>query len=230
MPLDRTIPGAIPVPPPIHSDGPHADPQVALAEAHLRELAEMRAIGMRHLRDTEVDHKRDGRDPPSKAAQMRAYDSISKSIRQIMALEQEIIGLREKRVRFVTDAWARQKANTVKASVGRSLEKAKPQLGSPGRERLLADLFSDYRKFANGNIRDLIEDICKTLGITADLSLWDEPQPGADISLREGFEWVVPANGEKPYTVMTSSGGGRTRVPFDSDHIERHANGPPPSG
>ena len=227
MPLDQTAPGAIPVLPPIHSDGPHADVQVALTEIHLRELAEMRAIGMRHLRDTEVEHKRDGRDPPSRAAQWKAYDALSKSVRQIMALEQEIIGLRDRRIRFVKTEWLKQKAGAVRASVERSVEKAKPEIDRRGRERLLADLFVDYRKFADGNIRDIIEGICKTLGITADLSLWDEPQPDADITLREGFKWVVPANGEKPYTVVTSPSGISTRLPFDSQHIERRANAPP---
>ena len=90
---------------------------VALTEVHLRELAEMRAIGMRHLRDTEVEHKRDGRDPPSKAVQMRAFDSLSKSVRQIIALEQEIIGLREKRIRLVRAEWMKQKTGAVRDSV-----------------------------------------------------------------------------------------------------------------
>jgi len=203
---------------------------VALTEIHLRELAEMRAIGMRHLRDTEVEHKRDGRDPPSKIAQMKAYDAVGRSVRQIMALEQEIIGLREKRIQFVKNEWMKRKAGAVRASVERSIDKAKPDLDRPRRERLLADLFVDYRKFADGNIRDLIEGICKTLGITADLSLWDEPQPEADISLREGFKWVVPANGEKPYTILISSDGVRNRIPFDSVHIEGLASRPPGPG
>jgi len=179
MPLDQTAPGAIPASPPIHSDGPPADPQVALAENHLRQLAEMREIGMCHLRDTQAEDKRGGHDPQYKIAQKKAFDTISRSIRQIMALEQEIIGLRAKRVHVLNEEWMRQKAKTVRSSVERSIRKAKPQLDPPSRERLLGDLFRDYRKFADGNIREMIEDICKTLGITADLSLWDEPKPGS---------------------------------------------------
>jgi hypothetical protein len=111
-----------------------------------------------------------------------------------------------------------------------------PRVGKPApserpkRERLLADLFSDYRDFAKGNVRDLIADICKTLGIAADLSLWDEPQSEADITLPEGLKWVMPANGEKPYTVVTNPDGIRWHMEFDSPHVERRINSPPQPG
>ncbi len=230
MNFNPSAPGAIPAPAPVHSDGPPPDAVVAMAEAHLRELGEMRAIGMRHLRNTEDDTPRDGKPLPSKASQWAAFNAMSKAVRQIMALEQEIIGLRDKRIQTARTDWMKRKADTVRQSVIRSIDKAHPQLARPRREGLLNDLFSDYRAFANGNIRDLIEEICKTLGITPDLTLWDEPQPASDIALPEGPKWVVPANGEKPYTVVTTPSGMRKRVEYDSPHIERHANGPPEAG
>jgi hypothetical protein len=98
------------------------------------------------------------------------------------------------------------------------------------RERLLNDLFSDYNDYSRGNIRDLVAGICKTLGITADLSLWDEPQPGADIPLPAGYDRIIPANGDKPYTVVTIGAGFRKRMEFDSPHIAERGADPPKSG
>src|SRR5471030_1011734 len=123
---------------------------------------------------------------------MSAYAQLTKAIRQIMALEEEIIGLREKRVSHLRAKWKTEKAATVRRSVDKSLTAAKPEMQRVARERLLADLFRDYNDYSRGSIRDIVAGICKTLGIEADLSLWDEPQPGADIKLPAGHDWIIP--------------------------------------
>ena len=93
------------------------------------------------------------------------------------------------------------------------------------RERLLSDLFRDYNDYAHGNIRDIVAGICKTLGIEADLSLWDEPQPAIDIALPAGHDWIVPANGDKPYCTpdRDRERPGTVRPP----HIAGHGDDPP---
>ncbi len=225
-----TLPSFTPLAGTLNSDvPPMTDAQIALADLHLRQLAQMRDVGMRMVANTEADMP-EGMKPPAKNAMMSAYAQLTKAIRQIMALEEEIIGLREKRVAHLRAAWSQEKRQTVRRSVEKSLAAAKPQMQRFARERLLGDLFRDYNDYTRGSIRDIVAGICKTLGITADLSLWDAPQPDADITLREGFKWVVPANGESPYTVVTSPSGVPVRVPYDSDHIERQANGPPNPG
>jgi len=220
--------GFRPVPGTLNSDvPPRSDAELALIDAHLRQLAEMRDIGMRLARDVEDDPPQ-GQKPPPKAALLQAYAVLTKAVRQIMAFEQEIIGLREKRALRHRQTWLNDKVETVRRSVDKSLMTAKPEMSKPARERLLSDLFRDYNDYAKGPVRDLVAAICKTLGIEADLSLWDEPQPAADVRLPAGYEWIVPANGDKPYTVVLAQSGHRVWQPFDSPHLKHNQTAPPP--
>ena len=205
---------------------PQSDAELALMDTQLRQLAELREIGMRLARDVEADPPQ-GQKPPPKAPLLQAYAQLTKAIRQIMALEQEVIGLREKRAIRNRRVWLKDKAETVRRSVDKSLMTAKPDMTKPGRERLLSDLFRDYDDYEKGPVRDLVAGICKTLGIEADLSLWDEPQPAIDIVLPAGHEWIVPANGDKPYTSVDTPAGYRVGQPFDSPHLKDDQPDPP---
>jgi hypothetical protein len=224
-----TLPSFTPLAGTLNADvPPMSDAQIVLADTHLRQLALMRDVGMRMVADVDAGMPQ-GQKPPSKTAMMSAYAQLTKAIRQIMALEEEVIGLREKRVALIGSRWKQEKRQTVRRSVEKSLTAAKPEMPRFTRERLLGDLFSDYNDYAKGSIRDIVAGICKTLGIEADLSLWDEPQPAADITLPAGYEWVIPANGDKPYTVRQTEVG-RIRMQFDSPHIAGHGDDPPPGG
>ena len=222
-----TQPGFTPPPGTLNSDvPPMTDAQIAQADLHLRQLARMRDVGMRMVDDVDAGMAQ-GQKPPSKTAMMSGYAQLTKAIRQIMALEQEIIGLREKRVALIGSRWKQEKRQTVRRAVETSLAAAKPEMPRLSRERLLGDLFRDYDDYAKGPIRDIVAGICKTLGIETDLSLWDEPQPAADIPLPAGYDWIVPANGDKPYTVVTTGSGYRKHMVFDSPHIAGHGDDPP---
>jgi hypothetical protein len=205
---------------------PAPDPKVRLAELQLRDLARLRDAGMALLDDLDEERDKPIEKRAPIAMRAQAFDKISTAIRKIMALEQEVIGLREKRVRAFETERAIARQSDVRRSVEKSLIVAKPQLERHPRERLLADLFSDYRKFTTGSIPELIESICKDLGIPADLTLWEEPKH-EDIALPAGFEWVVPVNGDKPYTVVQTAGGIKVHRPFDSPHFNRHGGDPP---
>ena len=202
------------------------DPQVRLADQQLAHLARLRDFGMGLLDELEEERDKPVEKRASVTARAHAFDKISRAIRQIIALEQETVGLREKRVRWVDTERAVERRATVERSVDRSLAATKPQLDRKGRERLLSDLFVDYKKFATGSIPELIESICKDLGIPADLTLWEEPKYD-DIALPAGFDWVVPVNGDKPYTVVQTAGGTKVRRPFDSPLFNQHGGDPP---
>jgi hypothetical protein len=204
---------------------PATDRDVRLAELQLARLARMREIGMAQLEDLDAERDKPVEKRISVTVRIQSFDKASRAIRQIMALEQETIGLREKRARLVETERAVERRATVERSVDRSLAATKPQLDRKGRERLLGDLFVDYRKFATGSIPELIESICKDLGIPADLTLWEEPKY-EDIALPAGFDWVVPVNGDKPYTVVDTPGGIKIRRPFDSP-LFTHSGDPP---
>ena len=49
-----------------------------------------------------------------------------------------------------------------------------------------------------------------------------------DIALPSGHDWLVPVNGDKPYTVVDTPSGIQVRRPFDSHHFAR--GGAPPDG
>jgi hypothetical protein len=205
---------------------PATDRDVRMTELQLAHLARLRDFGMGLLDEMEEERDKPVEKRPSAAVRAQSFDKISRAIRQIIALEQETVGLREKRARLVETERVVERRATVERSVDRSLETAKPQLGNKGRERLLSDLFVDYKKFATGSIPELIESICKDLGIPADLTLWEEPKY-EDIALPAGFDWVVPVNGDKPYTVVDTPGGIKIRRPFDSPLFNGHSGDPP---
>ena len=205
---------------------PATDRDVRMTDLQLAHLARLRDFGMTMLDELEEERDKPVEKRASAAVRVQSFDKISRAIRQIIALEQETVGLREKRVRLVETERAVERRATVERSVDRSLAATKPQLDRKGRERLLGDLFVDYRKFATGSIPDLIESICKDLGIPADLTLWEEPKY-EDIALPAGFDWVVPVNGDKPYTVVDTPGGTKVRRPFDSPLFNRHGGDPP---
>src|SRR6202012_3963306 len=148
------------------------DREVRLADLQLARLARMCEIGMAQLEDLDAERDKPVEKRISVTVRAQSFDKISRAIRQIIALEQETVGLREKRVRLVETERGVERRATVERSVDRSLAATKPQLDRKSRERLLGDLFVDYRKFATGSIPELIESICKDLGIPADLTLW----------------------------------------------------------
>jgi len=209
--------------PPRFTDEIMSDAQLVLAEMQLVHLAELREMAMNRARALDGWHRNEKLPPPVQAA--HAFAAIAKAVRQIVALEQETIGLREKRLLRVrrvrseeTKAAVKQ---SVKQSVERSIRTARPDTPEQARKRLLSDLFDrdDTRDYRNGNVRDIVADICKTLGVEADLSIWEQPSP-QDIHLPTGHDWVIPANGDKPYTTRTSKDGFRGRLPYDSPLLD----------
>jgi hypothetical protein len=218
--------------PTTHATGerPPEDAQMLLVERQLCQLAELRELAMVQARDLTAGANGDGKNVnASQALAIRtagAFATLAKVIRQIMVLEQETIGMREKRAVIVRQNWLGSKKAAVRQSVERSIARGKPGLDKTGRERLMGDLSRDYNDYERGSVRDIVEGICKALGVTADLSLWEQPDP-ADITLPEGYRWVVPANGDKPYTVMQAAAGLRVRQPYDSPHVRKRGSDPP---
>jgi hypothetical protein len=200
--------------------------QATIAALQLKQLAEMREIGMNALRDLDEERDLPIEKRPSVLQRSQAFERISKALRQIMALEQETLGLREKRLEKVHFEWGKARRDTVRHSVAHSVAVAKPELDKPKRERLLGDLFADYRNFTAGSIPDLIAGICKELGIEPDLSIWEQPSP-QDVTLPVGHVWTVPANGDKPYTRIKNAAGFTTLQAYDSPHLRRHGADPP---
>jgi hypothetical protein len=231
MSSTHTIPASLAIPPSaiiaLRPDAPLSDSQLSLADRQLKQLARMAEIAMERMEDLNANPTNADGKPLNKVQVAHAVERLSQAVRRIMALEQETSGLREKRVQRVRHDLLTVKKTAVRQSVERSLITAKPELNPERRERLLADLFSDYDRLGKGTVREIVAQICQDLGIEADLSLWEEPTP-IDIALPAGHDWIVPANGDKPYTRVTLPSGFRTRLSFDSPHLEQHS--PPKHG
>lgn len=229
MSSTHAIPASLAIPPSaiiaLRPDAPLSDAQLSLADRQLRQLARMAEIGMEALEDLRGPGADGKRLNPIQVG--TAYDRVTQAVRRTMASEQEVSGLREKRVQRVRHDLLTVKKTAVRQSVERSLITGKPELTRERRERLLADLFSGYDLLGKGTVREIVAQICQDLGVETDLSLWEEPTP-IDIALPAGYDWIVPANGDKPYTRVTLPSGVRTRLSFDSPHLAKH--GPPKHG
>jgi len=216
----------------LRPDAPLSDDQLRLAERQLKQLARMTDIVMERMEDLndnpfDAEGKRLDRVKVS-----NAIERLTQAARRIHALEQETIGLRDKRISKVKHDLLTVKKTTARQSVERSLATGKPDLPREKRENLLDDLFSDYKILGTGTVREVVVQICKDIGIPADLSLWEAPSE-IDIQLPAGLDWVLPVNGDKPYTRVLNGEGRPIRLSFDSPHVEQHLpqkNGPRKNG
>jgi hypothetical protein len=205
----------------LRPDAPLSDDQLRLAERQLEQLARMADIVMERMEDLNDNPITAEGKPLDKLQVARTIERLTQAMRRIHALEQETIGLREKRVSKVKHDLLTVKKTAARQSVERSLATGKPDLPREKRERLLDDLFSDYRILSTGTVREVVAQICKDIGIAADLSLWEEPST-IDIVLPAGLEWILPVNGDKPYTRVRNGAGQMMRMSFDSPHVPNH--------
>ena len=205
----------------LRPDAPLSDDQLKLAERQLEQLARMADIVMERMEDLHDNPFNAEGKPLDKIQVSRTIERLTQAMRRIHALEQETIGLREKRISRVKHDLLTVKKTAARQSVERSLATGKPDLPREKRENLLDDLFSDYRILTTGTVREVVAQICKDISITADLSLWEEPSD-IDIVLPAGLEWVLPVNGDKPYTRVRNGVGQMMRMSFDSPHVAKH--------
>jgi hypothetical protein len=207
----------------LRPDAPLMDDQLKLVEKQLKQLDRLTEIGMELAED--LRSGADGK-PLNRAQAGHAYDRVTRALRQIHALQHLIAGLREKRIAKVKNDLTAVKKTAIHQSVERSLITGKPDMPREKRERLLADLFRGYNGYSKGTVAELVAQICKDLGTETDMSLWEAPC-AIDIELPSGFDWILPANGDKPYTRVMTEAGHRARLPFDSPHLERYGKDPP---
>jgi len=238
-----TTPHSIPFPgtAPIDPDqawrfnAPPQDDQLSVADRQLKQLSRLIEIGCRMAERLDPwSQQEDMKTSPH--AKMQGFARLTDAIRKLMALEQYTSGIRDKRFKFVRGQWLEGRRKVVRQSVEQALVVSKPELEPRKRENLLGDLFRGYADLASlehGNLRDVVAGICETLGVTVDLSIWDEPAgtpAPSDMILPAGHDWVVPQNGDRPYTVQTRADGQSIRVHYNGPEMERlkHGSDPPP--
>ena len=212
-------------------NAPPTDEQLAMLDQQRKQLARLVEIGCR-MADAFDPWSQNEDTKISAPARAAGFAKLTDAIRKLMALEEYVSGIRDKRFKFVQSRWMEGRRNAVRQSVEQALIVSKPELEPRKRENLLGDLFRDYNvaRFEHGNLRDFVAEICETLGVTADLSIWDEPAaPPAptDMVLPAGHSWIAPQNGDRPYTFKTRPDGKRIRVFWDDPDLEKYGLDPP---
>ena len=212
-------------------DSPPNDGQLSVLERQQKQLARLIEIGCRMA--DRLDPWSQQEDMKASAqAKMQSFARLTDAICKLMALEEYVSGIRDKRFKFVRRNWLEGRQKAVRQSVEQALIVSKPDLERRKRENLLGDLFRDYNiaRFEEGRLRDFIAEICETLGVTADLSIWDEPagEPApSDMVLPAGHDWIAPQNGDRPYTFKTRPDGKRIRIHWDDPELQDYGPDPP---
>ncbi len=143
---------------------------VLLAEIQLQHLAELRELGMDLARVT-LTRKIQGRDEQGCDL---AYSRISKTIQQIIALEQYTIGMRDKGRQLLRTRRLAQKKEEVSREVGVALQAAQPKLDRVRQENLLRDVFRSYDFSDPREVATIVAGICRSLGVPPRPEIWPE--------------------------------------------------------
>lgn len=159
----------------------------ALKTAQLLMLARMRTVAMEIAE--RVGRKAAGllleREEPAfkQCDPVLSFSRISRSMLQIMAMEQEIMGLRETHRREIRAERKTEEQFAIRRAVGDAVRSQRLDLDREDVKALLDDIFDDYDDFDRGSPRETVARICEQLGIDdPDLSIWPEDEAGAEES------------------------------------------------
>ena len=135
------------------------------------------------------------------------FSRVARSLRQIVALEQELTGKREDRKRYGRrDPEADRKAaidRGVKSAIRNAARIQDPGIGRDGLRETVENLFDDYDDYddldyGRCSVGEAIAGICRDLGIETDPFVWDDdgyPLSDDDCAARHA---AAEANSGKP--------------------------------
>jgi hypothetical protein len=161
--------------------------------AHLEELREMAMEVARGLRDRIVTPAEDAN--PAAARLAAAFSDVATTVRRIMALEQEVAGLREQRRTGLRATLLSDRKDAVKRGVQAAVRSAvlheEPEIERHELRERLEDLidYEDYNDYDDadywrGTVGDVVARICLALGVETDPTLWDETGRSLNDNLR----------------------------------------------
>jgi hypothetical protein len=208
------------------SDDMH-DADLTAARRQLERLNEMSEIGMEMIRHLPKPGANDRSPSKTVGETALAYARLSRAIRQIYVLEQEIRGLREKRRADILKQRARDDLVAVRSGVSHAIRANRPD--APGRdvrqavERTLRD-YNDYNDYGRGTVAETVARICRDLGIETDMSLW-QPMDAANNSENAGDD-ARNSNGQDAKAKIGDAAESPGQPPPPQDHGMPF--GPPP--
>jgi hypothetical protein len=222
-------------------DKPPSDTMLETLERQRKQLARLIDIGCQAV-EVLAPHFLEAKNQQEAKGKIAGFHRLTDAVRRLMALEQYTIGIRDQRFQFVRHHWLKARKEAVQDTVQQAydaakadpakLELPKSEAEAKKRENLLGDLFRgcNLDRYEHGSMRDVVAGICETLGVTTDLSVWDEPAEDPvpeDVILPNGHDWVVPHNGDRPYTVVTRDDGRRVRMHWDGPEMKQRGKDPP---
>jgi hypothetical protein len=150
---------------PTETDYAQDEAAVLLAEIQLRHLAELRELGMDLAREILT------RKQAPQASDL-AYARISKTVLQIVALEQHTIGLRDKKRETLRSRKRAEKKAAVTRGVDAALQAAQPKLDRVRQQSLLRDVFVSYDFSDPRDVATIVAGICRNLGVPYRPEIW----------------------------------------------------------
>ena len=182
----------------------HPDPyepdelKLLVAEQQLKALAELQEIAMEELRAVRAHAIRERAQGKAVHADL-PITRLTKAIRQVMVLQQEICGLRDTQKRELRRLQVARKTAEARRQVKDAVEKAEPGLGRiqlNGRLRKAFADYNDYHDYYRGTVAEIVAQVCKDLGIERDLSMFAEPVMQAPAAENDAAEAdAAPATG-----------------------------------
>lgn len=203
-----------------------SDAVLELAARQLEHLAELRGIGMalaRSLKDqAEAGAASGGGDPGL------SFVRIARAVRQIIALETEISGLREKHLSRLSQLRLLERKQIVRRVVQDAVLAEEPDIDRDDMKSTLDDLFCDYEDYddgdsAPGSIAETVARICRMLNVRFDPELWRQTvdEVAAKSATRRGAAQPRPRRG--PYEIALTDMMRR----FSGSQAGRHGPDPP---
>ncbi|HLG89373.1 MAG TPA: hypothetical protein VKZ79_19515 [Alphaproteobacteria bacterium] len=139
--------------------------------AQLGDLARLRALSMEMAERVATMQAELCAKPSPEAVELCAtltlsMTRITRSVRQLVALEQEAAGLRDPKSMAAWRSRNRETARTLRAAVGREVKRRLPGTDRESLKSLLCDLFrdyDDYDDYSDGRIAPLVERVTERL-------------------------------------------------------------------
>jgi hypothetical protein len=194
--------------------------------AQMEDLARLRSVGVEIAE--RVGRKASGllmeseRDAFRNCDVVLSYTRLTRTIQQIIMQEQEILGLREKRVRQVremrADAEPRvyvarpvDERKLVRGVVREMVVAQCPELERDDLKIMLDDLFEDYDDFDRGTPAEIVARICTELGVAFDAGIWGTVEPPSEDDGDIGAGGETPSPDGVAATLSPAAEGGSLR-------------------
>ena len=211
-----------------------------LLTRRLAVLDELCAVGMAVVRELPKHAAVTGEDAAVGEVGL-TFSRVSRSIRQIIALEQELTGAKEDQKRYARNRLDRERKDAISRGVKRAIRNAE-RIRDPkvDRDRLregVENLFDDYDDYDDLDYRhcsvgEAISRICRELDIATDPVVWDDAGNTVSDEIYEARKAEAKAEAKRAKAARSNGDGAKadgTKSVFPDPPGVHHDEDEPPS-